>query len=301
MPEKEFGGIILMPGCSNNCVFCGRSPRVSDKELKIQEIKVLKNIHHLKKKGHSRIEISGNDPLEYDKIIPLIRYVKSQGFDFIQLSTHGLGFSDDNFLREFVNSGITAVKIPLYGSTAEIHDSVTRNKGSFVKIIKGIKGLKKAGIEIQLCCLLVQQNKDDLVDILKLMKELKADKVYFSIPCLSNIHDLSYYLPIKDQGKFFVNLDKFAKSNRIPITFLDTPYCVFGYVPDNVFNQSGPPDLGKYNQPDKKNRSGIKDMPKYRLKKKEDICRHCAAAGKCDGFFARDVERFGTGNLKPIR
>jgi MoaA/NifB/PqqE/SkfB family radical SAM enzyme len=314
LKQKNMGGIILRPYCSNNCVFCvfcGTTSKVSEKELKIQEIKALKNIHHLRKKGYRQLEISGNDPLDYDKIIPLIKYIKKQGFDFIRLSTHGLKFADENFLREFVKSGINEVNIPLYGSKAEIHDSVTRNKGSFEKILKGIKQLKKTDIKVRLSSLLLEHNKDDLINILKLMKEIKADRISFSIPCLSNTFNLfhyifftfnlSYYIPFKDQRKFLVNLDKFAEINNFNISFTEIPYCVFGYFAKHIDNQSSPPDLGKYNQPDNRLRTPAKDLPKYRLKRKEHICRDCSVADKCDGFFVRDVERYGIGNLQPIR
>ena len=83
--KKEFCGIVIRPGCGNNCVFCKKWGQPNKKAIKLQEIDILKNIIYFRKNGYTKIEISGNDPVEYSKIHSLIKYLKKIGFEFIQL------------------------------------------------------------------------------------------------------------------------------------------------------------------------------------------------------------------------
>lgn len=298
---KEYGGLIINPSCSNYCVFCRKVPKATPSELKQQEINVAKNLVLLKKKGIRRIEISGSDPGEYDKITSLIKYIKTMGFDFVQLSTHGKKLANKLFLDKLIESGVDKLRIPIYGPEAKIHDSITRAKGSFDAITKGIKRLseKVPKIQIQISSLIVQQNKDHLIEIVDLVNKLKITDFYFSVPCVKN-DDYSYYLPLKELKPYLRAVYDYAAKNNCHINFMEIPFCVFGKISDSINNICLPPDHGKYCQPLKKIRTSIKDLPSYRIKKKINMCDNCKANDVCDGFFLNDIKKYGIGNLKPI-
>lgn len=303
MVNKEFGGVILSPYCSNFCIFCNPlRAKISDLELRQQEITIAKNLIDFKKKGFKKIEISGSDPIEYDKIIQLIKYIKKIGFEFIQLSTHGKRLCDESFLNGLISSGIDKLRIPIYGSNAKIHDSVTRTEGSFDTTLSGIKKLLKISpnIQIQISSLIVQQNKNNLIDLVDFVKRLKINDFYFSIPCIPN-GDYSYYIPLKDLGPYVKRVYDHVLKIDYSIKFMEIPYCVFGKVNESINNSTLPPNLGKYCQPPQKHKSPIKDVPSYRLKKKIDMCNNCKCSNFCDGFFVKDINKFGVENLKPIR
>jgi len=303
---KQFGGIILNAGCTNLCIFCGISGRkrgiLSPIPMKEQLIMAYKNLIDLKERGIKKVIISGGDPLEYDKIIDLINYIKENGFDFVQMATNGVKFADKSFIDKFVLSKIDKLRIPLYGSKPKIHDSITQTKGSFISAFNGIKGLRKKGphIQIEINCLIMQQNKNDLLNIVDLAKkELKVEQLNFSVPCISNF-DYSYYVPFKDLTKYVKEVKEYGVKENYDISFTEIPYCVFGEIDKNIHNDCLPPDLGKHCQPPKNVRTEIKDLPSYRLKKKTDICKKCIAFDSCGGFFVNDIDKFGTGKLKPF-
>jgi len=303
---KQFGGIILNPGCTNLCIFCGASNRkrgvLSPVPMKEQLMMAHKNLIGLRERGIKKVIISGGDPLEYDKIIDLINYIKENGFDFVQMATNGVKFADKSFLDKFVLSKIDKLRIPLYGSKPEIHDSITKTKGSFKSALNGIKGLKKKGphIKIEINCLIMQQNKEDLLNIVDLVKqELGIEQLNFSIPCISNF-DYSYYVPFKNLTKHVKEIRKYALKKNYNISFTEIPYCVFEEIDKSIHNDCLPPDLGKYCQPPENVKTKIKDLPSYRLKKKVGICKKCIASEFCGGFFVNDIDKFGTGKLKPL-
>jgi len=305
--KKTAGGIILNPGCALSCVFCGGLKKPAELEIKEQAIRAYKNLENLKEKGYKRISISGSDPIEYKYITELIRYIKEEaGFEWVQLSTHGVRLADSSFLRKLILSGVDELRMPLYGSTAKIHDSVTQKRGSFNKIITGIKNLLKRTnrIQILISCLILKQNKNDLLNIVNLVDRLGIKYFYFSIPCLTaNLSQnySSFYIPFKDLVPYARKLYNYALKINNKIFFLEIPFCIFGvFNPENIRNTSLPPDLGKYCQPPKPYKTSVPDLPSYRLKKKIKMCEHCKALSQCDGFFCNDIDRYGTGKLKPI-
>ncbi len=311
--SKKTGGIILNPSCRIHCLFCGSKDKVSKEELRRQEVDVYKNLKDLKSKGIKSIEISGADPGEYDKLPELIEYIKKEeGFESVRLSTHGITLSDSDFLDKLIDSGLDSIRVPIYGSTAEVHDSVTQTKGSFDGVVSGIKDLKKKAddVGIQVSCLMMKQNKDDLCNIVDfVVKELGIKNLYFSVPCIAQDNYDEFYVPFKDLVPYARKLYKYAleinseyaDEGPHKIRFIEIPFCIFGeYNRDIVDNLTGPPHLGKYNQPPEQHKSEVEDLPKYRIKKKVEMCEDCDAFKYCDGFFQNDINKFGTGNIKNI-
>jgi len=302
MAYKEWGAVILIPGCKNHCLFCQKIPQSDLLELKKQEINVAKNLTDLKSQGVQGIDISGNDPIEYDKIVSLVKYIKDSGFDNIQISTHGRNLSEPKILNGIINSPLNKLRIPLYGSKPKTHDMVTQSAGSFSETLKGIKGIleKTKAVKIQVSFLITKQNKNDIINFVKLMQRLKITDYYLSVPFIKN-DDYSYYIPLKSLGKYVKPAFNYAHKNLFPIKFMEIPFCVFGEFNENINNNILPPNMGEHCQPRKKFKSKIKDMPSYRLKKKLSICKKCRCFDFCDGFLVNDINRYGIGNLEPIK
>lgn len=304
MSIKEFGGIIINPGCDNYCVFCRQVPAPNQKELMDQERNVLKCLLEFRRKGIKKIEISGSDPIQYRQIIKLIKYVKKLGFPFVQLSTHGSYLMDNSFRQQLINSGISQLRIPLYGSASEIHDAVTRKKESFNKVVDGIKKIRQEEplIRLQISTLITMQNKEDLSNMIDLMIELDIKDYYIAIPMIKfkKRKDLSWYIPLKDMRPCLLKAFQHSIDRQFSLKFMEIPYCVFGFFHEAINNQCQPPDHGTYCQPRHEVRSGAKDLPSYRTKKKPIMCKNCQYYKKCDGFVLNDWERFGTGSLKPL-
>jgi len=237
MEHKEFGGIILSTSCTNRCLFCRDVPKVSAEELKKQEEKVAKNLEEFKKKGIKKIEISGNDPIEYGPITHLIKRIKEIGFEYVQLSTHGKRIADEDFCNELISSGLDKLRIPLYGSNAKIHDSVTQTKGSFNLTFKGIRNILEKGkkIEIQISTLIVQQNKYDMKFLVSMLNDIGIRDFYISIPCVAN-NDYSYYVPIKELPQVVRPVFEHSIKINFPVNFMEIPYCVFGESASNINN-----------------------------------------------------------------
>jgi len=297
---QNIAALIISPYCDNNCLFCGSSPQISDIEIKKLESDLEQNITYHLNAGFKRIELSGCDPGEYRDINNLLKYLKEKGFEYIFLSTNGNRFSDYELAKELVLNGLDAVKIPLYGSTAEIHDSVTRKKNSFNQAVNAIKNFKKLGIDVKINSLIMKHNKFDLINLFKLMSGFTQWKnCFFSVPCLSQFSmPESFYLPIKELNEYILPLIYYGMINEIFPQFTEIPLCSIGFNYPYIL-KSGIPPRG-IQQPPEHFKSDQKDIPNYRVKKKIEMCKKCSVEDKCDGFFANDVDRYGSGDLKPL-
>jgi MoaA/NifB/PqqE/SkfB family radical SAM enzyme len=298
---KEWGGVIISPCCKNNCFFCNPEKKKDKNSLYKEKISVFKNLIDFKKKGIKKIEISGCDPIEYEHILELIKYIKGLDFAEIQLSTHGRDFSNKGFVRKNELAGLTKVRIPLYGSKPEIHDMLTGAQGSFRETIRGIINLSKTKIKIQISTLITAENKNDLTQLADLIKGIGITDFYISVPLLSFRGNRSFYVPLKDLKPHLKKIYDYSKKIDYDIKFFEIPYCVLGFFNESINNKTYPPDLGKYCQPIKKHKTNIKDMPAYRVKIKTKICKKCLCDSICDGFLKRDIEKFGVGDLMPIQ
>jgi MoaA/NifB/PqqE/SkfB family radical SAM enzyme len=302
--NKNTGGVILSPSCHLFCRFCNGRSKKSEFEIREQGIKIYKNLVDFKNQGIKKIEISGCDPIEYKNIAELIAYIKKEGFECVRLSTHGTELAKSSLRKKLALSGLDDIRIPIYGSTAKIHDSVTRTPGSFKETVEGIKKIKELNpkIHIQISCLMVKQNKNDLLNIVKFTKnELKIEDLYFSIPCIAK-ELIPFYIPFKNLKLWLKKFYKAALEINQNTRFLEIPFCLFGeFNPKNINNTSVPPNLGRYNQPPKIFETSIPNMPSYRLKRKLKICAKCKANKYCSGFFVNDLNKFGITGIKPLK
>ncbi len=297
--------VLNPPSCPLSCVFCPSSSQtLNSSESKESFKRAYKNLKHFKRAGFKKIEIGGNDSTEHDKIIRLVRKIKKHGFEFIQLSTNGTKLANSVFLDDLVSAGINRIIIPIYGSNAKIHDSVTQAPGSFNKTIRGIKNiLNKKTVQLKTHCLLLRQNKNDWLSIVNLINNLGIKELDISIPQL-NVDDCSsFYVPLKNLRPAIKRLYNHVMKTNNNFIFYEIPFCVFGeFNTQNIKNLTPISNLGKHKQDtlSEKYRSSKSNLPSYRLKKKTGICKGCRASGHCDGFFVNDIDRFGTGKLQRL-
>lgn len=291
--------IILSPFCDNDCIFCGNRPRCSHQELSIQENLIYRNVAHHLSRGVREIEISGGDPGEYHALPDLVRYLKDSGFSTVRLSTNGCRCADAGWVNALVDAGLDAVKIPLYGATATVHEQVARKPGCFRSAVRALENFRDRGAGIAINTLIVQQNRKGLIDLHRLMLSFTDwRRCVFSVPCLIRNGE-SFYIPIRELHRDCIPLIYVGAMNDTPPIFSELPLCVFGF--HYPFIRQGRPPRQGIQQPPPEYRSHVRDVPTYRLKQKPFMCAACLVNTTCDGFFQNDLDRYGTGGLQPFR
>jgi MoaA/NifB/PqqE/SkfB family radical SAM enzyme len=318
--NREWGAVIIYGDntiCQNRCTFCsgqnpGLEPYGNNPETKFNSH--IDEINHFLNKGVKQIEISGGDPGEYSRIADIVRYITDNGVERVQLSTHGRTLCNEDLVVALAAAGLTEVRIPLYGSTAEIHNKTVQYEptpgNAFEETLAGIKNCAKHGIKIVGHTLMNQYNKEDMNNIIQLYLDASnelMDNIYVGITFISSLdyeYTNTWYLPVKDLGPYMTEVYKNHPKipDHIRFTLLDIPYCVLGEYTDIIENEfQGFPDLGLH-KVEEENRSADNDgIPHYRIKSYFGECKDCIHRPICGAIPLNEIKMFGTYGLKAIK
>ena len=164
--------------CNNNCLFCLDGNR-SDKFHKDKD-KIIGMIIDAKKKGYTKLVLSGGDPTINPNLINFVRLAKRLKFSKIQVITNGRMFSNKEFTQKIISAGLDEVTFSIHGHTQEIHDYLTRVNGSFDQLIKGIKNVQelKKEVVINTDTCVTEKNYMYLVEIVEfIVSSLKINEI----------------------------------------------------------------------------------------------------------------------------
>jgi MoaA/NifB/PqqE/SkfB family radical SAM enzyme len=303
--------IVEINSCKNRCIFCnprGSKRAISKDELQRIEAHLLAQAKGLEGRGFKEAEISGCDPIEYERIVPFIGRLKSDmGFARVRLLTHGRDLRRLRLVEELRDAGLGELRIPLYGSTAAIHDSITQEKGSFQDALEGIRNLAEhaPGIRLTITSLIMKQNYEDAVGIFSLASK-HSSYILFSIPCVGSLEDGKRFVVSFDEMKphlrflIMASLVRLADEKPPSLKITDIPFCVFGFYRENIIARSGPPVTSEpYSLPERF-RSDVPNLPSYRIKSKLAICGRCRFGHLCDGFYDNYTKLLDLSHLSPL-
>lgn len=305
--------------CLSRCTFC---PGVLVDNLSSSEKleKFKKDSQHFISQGVQEIEISGVDPIQYSRIVEAVKYLKDNGVSKVVLSTHGRNLKDKTLAQELASAGLDYCRIPLYGSTAELHNKVMHYVAphdpgsmsvgnSFEDMTEAIHNCSDVNIYIKGHIVPNQYNQHDISNIIDLYLDLTQGKMVNLVVASACIADKSeeytsdWYLPIKDSKEVLNSIVDHSIVSRYPrISYLvmDYPYCVLGKMHPNIKNLNLVPNMGTYRIAEDV-RSEVSDhIPSYRIKTFFNDCDTCVAKGLCAGIYKNDLEMFGSEGLSPL-
>lgn len=156
--------IELSLRCNFKCNYCYLPPDFSfENELTVEEIREV--ILQAKDLGAKRIIILGGEPMVYASILPIIRFIKSQGLD-IEMFTNGFQITDDVAAQLFENKVKVVLKMNSFKE--DIQDLLAGKKGAFKIIQQAMHNLKKSGYPsensyLAVSTIICRQNIDELV------------------------------------------------------------------------------------------------------------------------------------------
>ncbi len=163
--------------CNNNCRFCVVADKRKFGDLTTEELK--KQMEEGRKTCEDIVFTGGEATIRKD-IIELVRYAKKLKFDVIQIQTNGRMFCSKKFCEKIIKAGANEFSPALHGHIAELHDYLTRAKGSFKQTVKGIKNLKSLKQRVITNTVVTKPNYRYLPKIASLLVSLKVDQFQFA-------------------------------------------------------------------------------------------------------------------------
>jgi len=160
--------IFISYRCNNRCIFCYNSYKRNYPSMSAQRI--IRELRKARERGVTYLEITGGEPSIREDIILIIKLAKKMGFQTIAMATNGVKFSDKEFAKKAIESGLNHLIFSIHGHKSKLHDLLTGKEGNFKKLMKGIENVLQLGLkDIGTNTVIIKQNYKYLFEIGKLI------------------------------------------------------------------------------------------------------------------------------------
>jgi len=164
------GSIDLTYRCNNNCRHCWLhlpvTVREREQELSFDEVRRI--VDEARAMGCREWSISGGEPMLRPDFPEIFDYLVRKARSYT-LNTNGTLITSE-IARLLTRKG--SKMVALYGATAEVHDHITRNPGSFDAVMRGFRYLREAGAGFIVQVIPMRDNYRQYEEMVKLAKSL---------------------------------------------------------------------------------------------------------------------------------
>ncbi|MCB9729774.1 MAG: radical SAM protein [Deltaproteobacteria bacterium] len=165
--------------CGQTCNFCSVREEiypVLDRDSALVR-SFREDIVRAARRGTRVLRINGIEPLNAPYLFELLELARDEGIGEFHLLSTCRPLADRDFAARYVAAMPARyhIYVPLYGSTAEIHDAVSGTEGSFDDVMRAIANLRELmgeGGVLIISTILVRQNHHDAVAMRDLVKPL---------------------------------------------------------------------------------------------------------------------------------
>lgn len=219
--------------CNSNCVMCPSSAasRKNASEANLADLTEL--ARHIPI-DTPHLTITGGEPFMIgEKIFPFLVYLKERfpTTEFLLL-TNGRVFSIKRYLERFLacTPSRMLVAIPVHGSCPSLHDSITKSENSFRQTERGILGLLKNGVRVELRIVVSALNVHDFTSIARLILRKFRGVEYVSVIAMEmtgnarlNLHRV--WIPYRDAFAAIADGVRLLVENGIDVKLYNFPLC----------------------------------------------------------------------------
>ncbi|MCX6739769.1 MAG: radical SAM protein [Candidatus Parcubacteria bacterium] len=152
--------------CNNNCLYCYNAWKANlnypKQELEIEDWKKL--IDNLVIETNPRgFAISGGEPLLKIGIETIIQHI-AKYYIPVTLITNGTLWNKD-LIKRYIKYGVVNFELPILGAKPETHDALTKNAGSWQRVIETIQEIKKQGGRVTAVFVLNKKNVSEVKEM----------------------------------------------------------------------------------------------------------------------------------------
>jgi len=155
--------------CNERCVHCYLDHDDLG-EMSYDEIEDL--MSQMAAAGVFFLTISGGEPMLRSDIFPILRRARELTFN-VKLKTNGILIREKEaaLIREL---GVDTVQVSIYSHRPEVHDAITKVKGSLERSLAAIRFMVSSGLKVTMANVVMKQTRWDYPDVQKLAAELGA-------------------------------------------------------------------------------------------------------------------------------
>ena len=184
MAKVRNSWLVVTYKCNNRCNWCYASLDPFESDTKPKNVDMpfdmaVGSLDLIKGIDAKKVILIGGEPTVYRRLPELIKYAKEIGLN-VGMVSNGRRFSDQQYLDSLIDAGLDGSSFSIHGSNAEIHDTVTRRKGSFEETVQGIINYEKTGKVVSTSTTMSRENIGDLENIVHFLNGIGVEKVGFT-------------------------------------------------------------------------------------------------------------------------
>jgi radical SAM protein with 4Fe4S-binding SPASM domain len=158
--------LALTYRCTNKCPHCYLSKNESKTELTTSDWK--KVINRLWEIGVPQVAFTGGECTLRDDLPELVKHAEEMITGII---TNGTQITPE-LAKQLRQNELDWIQITLESHRPEVHDEMQGRSGAYTETVQGIKNCVDAGLAVSINSTLTTKNAGDLVDLIKLAKQM---------------------------------------------------------------------------------------------------------------------------------
>lgn len=189
--------IEITSRCNEKCIHCYIPRDHRTDEIKLSMFQDI--LRQCSDMNVLHLTISGGEPMLHRNFIEFLRMCREHEFSVNVLSN--LTHLTDEILSEMKLNFLLCVQVSLYSMNKEIHDEITKVKGSFQKTKSAILKLIENDVPLQIACPVMKNNKgcyQDVIDWAKNQNVHAGDDYVVLAKYNHSVENLSCRLSIEE-------------------------------------------------------------------------------------------------------
>lgn len=211
--------------CNNNCVFCA----VKNHEQKDRIYEEYDELITKERKTNNIITITGGEVTIRKDFFKILSRAYNLGYK-INIQSNGRMFSNPQFTRDVSFFNISEFLISIHGHNEDIHESLTRTKGSFEETVSGIENLIEMENNVITNTVLMKESIEYIKDLCILLKSLSVKKILLSYPDITggSLQNIDKIPTLSETKEHIPEITDVCNKLDIQPIFDNVPLCIMG-------------------------------------------------------------------------
>ena len=290
--------------CPERCVFCSEEHRMNRyKKFPVTWGRVAKVLRMHASRGVRNVHFTGGEPTIHPHFIKALKLAKKLGMR-TSIGTIGSMLSRPDFVDKTIDY-LDEALFSIHGSTADIHDMLTRRKGSFERVTSALRLVleRKPDFGIYVNTVVTKQNVASLPETVRFLDDLGAKLIVVSNTTPEGGGDDKFAelaVPLRDLATYLPMAAR--KANQAILRFFGVPMCLLDEFASlsNDLHWDPRVTVEWISEPGKVKFDGIYSWRPNRKRIHVNACNTCTRKSVCMGVFDKYVHLWPTDRLEPF-
>lgn len=211
--------LVLSNSCASRCFFCASPGTTAVPSEDVSSFAQIRAHLETRPPHVTRLLVGGNEPTLHPDFERTLAHAQASGFTHVELMSSGLRFAEAGALARWRECGLSAVAVPIYAPTAELHDAVC-GAPAFDVLVRGLDAARDAGLELHLHTLLLRRTSHALPELASLVS-----RRWRTALAVAPLRDKSQLFRFADEAVSLEETRKILASVEAPLTRLGLPTC----------------------------------------------------------------------------